>query len=71
MSEFGRRPLLIGRGDGGGQDSTPQPQAADAAVRADDESHMTDGTPQPERRLAVQVSVMGAELQPSTEHRSG
>lgn len=66
VSEFGGRPLLIGHGDSSGRDSTPQPQAADSTVWADNEPHMADWIPQLELRLSVQVIVMGAELQPTT-----
>lgn len=70
MSEFGGRPLLSGQGDDGRRDSTPQPQAADSTIWADDEPHMADWIPQLELLLSVQVSVMGAELQSRTGHWS-
>lgn len=67
-SQFGRWCLLIGRSSSDGRGSTPQPEAADSSVRADDETNVTDRSAQRQLGLIVQVSVMGAELQEDRKH---
>lgn len=62
-SQFGCWLLLIGWSFWDGCGLTPQPETADSSIWADDETNVSDGFTQRQRRSAVQVTVMGAELQ--------
>lgn len=62
-SEFGRRPLLIGRSCSDRRGSPPEPEPADSSVRADDKTDVTDRLAQGQLGLAVQMSVMRTKLQ--------
>lgn len=59
-SQLGRWCLLIGRSC---CDLTPQPKAADASIRADDEADVTDGSMQRQLSVSIHMSVMRLQLQ--------
>lgn len=55
--------MLIGWSFWDGRWLTPQPETADSPIWADDETNVSDGLAQRQRRSAIQVSLMGTELQ--------